>query len=327
MRYTICSQCRTLFSYRRSTCPACGMRHNRKTLQRVKLCFYDGTPMPVACGFCPVCGLDMRRLYIPAWVWPLLLIIVSFMNIWFLGNLRQHIYQTFHPATCIIHSATINTNAGKDATTYFIVWNYTVIGKNGQQLDNGQGRMGLEDNYDSQDDAQQIIDQYHSGGPQSCWYSPIALFNRALLTPPDELVVAPFEVLWLLVPLIAFSLISICVIMMLRSWRLFKYGKSVMGTVVEREVEVTKYGKSIHCIIVFKTQTKPALTCNKRAWYDLRKHQRVEIVYDPLFPTLVARVGSNLTFPEVRLYFILNSLAILLLLGVLGGLVLTAFAF
>jgi hypothetical protein len=325
MRYTICSECRSLFAYRKSTCPECHVRHSRETVQRVKLCPHDGTPMPVNRSFCPACGWDMRRLSIPGWAWLVLLIAVSLMNTLFLANLREYISTTFHPASCIIHSASINANSNKDIITYSIVWNYAVIGKNGQQVYSGQDDMRLKGDYGSQAEAKQVVLHYQAEGMSPCWYSSTALFTKARLVPPDESVAISLMPIWLFAPLVLFSLIGACIIWIIWSWRLFKYGRNVVGTVIEREMQQSRYGVTTHCAVAFKTQTNPALNFHKHTRMDLRKRQRVDVFYDPLYPEQTARIGSNLTLREMRLHVFSGSLAILLLLGMLGGLVLTAF--
>lgn len=327
MRYTICSQCRSLFAYGRLTCPECRTRHNRENAERIKLCPRDGTPMPVGSRFCPVCKLRMGGFYVPLWAWLVLLIIASFANTLFLANIHHYVYTTFRQTSCVIHAVSIDEHSDKSGTTYSILWNYTVIGDYGQQIYSGQDRMGLG-NYDLQDEAAQVVTRYQIGATYSCWYSSVAFLNRTLLFLPDEASSTGFIAFGLLGTFVLLSAVGMCIIWMIwYPWRTFKYGRSTVGKVIRRETERDRYGfRTYYNIIAFRTKTKPPLSFQKRMWADFRKRERVTIFYDPLHPEQTARI-DYLTLWEMRFWIAGGLLCILVVLGLLGALIVMAFTF
>src|SRR5258708_7334963 len=119
------------------------------------------------------------------------------------------------------------------SNTYYIIWNYTVLGEAGRQIDSGEGRMGLGD-YDTQHEAEQIVKQYGNGVAHSCWYSPVAFLTKARFTLSDIATNTAIAVwIWFLGTALILVLMGICFVRVIwYPWRTYKYGLNAVGTVI-----------------------------------------------------------------------------------------------
>src|SRR5258708_1046163 len=257
MRYFICTHCNAIISYE-TFCPSCHTSLNRATIKQVNLCPHDGTPVPVRSQLCTTCGSRLGRWYIPFWAWWCIVFIFGLLVTSLLIFLHHSLVTKYQQVSCVLENTAVTTSSTKNGTSYFLDFTYTVVGKQGQQVANGEDNMGLEGSFSSQDDAQQALDRYQIGSTHPCWYSPLAYPHVLHLKPDEGNTSLGWATAWLFGTIVVLILARWCIVRwIVAPWRISKYGVKASGTVVDHEA----FKGRVTTTIEFQTQTEPPLTC------------------------------------------------------------------
>ena len=82
------------------------------------------------------------------------------------------VYQTYRQGSCTIESGTTEYHSSKYGSYYTIDFQYTVHTQNGQQAEASGYDAPDNAHYDTQPEAQDVVDKYNTGQAYSCWYNP-----------------------------------------------------------------------------------------------------------------------------------------------------------
>ena len=110
----------------------------------------------------------------------LLLLLVSLLT----GLIQLHTYstyQTYKQGSCVINSGTTTYHSTKNSHYYTADFQYTVQANNGQQADASGYDAPYHEEFNSQYDAQQVVDTYNVGEVYACWYNPANPSHAALV--------------------------------------------------------------------------------------------------------------------------------------------------
>ena len=110
----------------------------------------------------------------------LILLLVSLLT----GLIELHTYytyQTYQQGSCIINSGTTTYHSTKSGSYYTADFQYTVQTNNGQQADSSGYSAPYQQDFSTQDEAQQVVDSYNVGQVYSCMYNPTNPTHAALV--------------------------------------------------------------------------------------------------------------------------------------------------
>ncbi len=82
------------------------------------------------------------------------------------------VYQTYQQGFCTIESGTTEYHSTKSGSYYTPDFQYTVHTGDGQQAEASGYDAPTNAEYDTQDEARQVVDSYNIGQTYSCWYNP-----------------------------------------------------------------------------------------------------------------------------------------------------------
>lgn len=82
------------------------------------------------------------------------------------------VYQTYRQGTCTIESGTTEYHSTKNSHYYTPDFQYTVHAQDGQQAEASGYDGPYNMQYDTEQDAQSVVDNYTVGQAYSCWYNP-----------------------------------------------------------------------------------------------------------------------------------------------------------
>lgn len=82
------------------------------------------------------------------------------------------VYQTYRQGTCTIESGTTEYHSRKNSHYYTADFQYTVHTRDGQQAEASGYDAPYSIQYDTAQDAQNVVDSYNVGQSYSCWYNP-----------------------------------------------------------------------------------------------------------------------------------------------------------
>ncbi|HYK86434.1 MAG TPA: DUF3592 domain-containing protein [Ktedonobacteraceae bacterium] len=101
----------------------------------------------------------------------LFLLLVSLLT----GLIQLHTYstyQTYQQGSCVVNYGTTTYHSTKNSHYYTADFQYTVQTNNGQQVDASGYDAPYHTEFNSQYDAQQVVDSYNVGEVYACWYNP-----------------------------------------------------------------------------------------------------------------------------------------------------------
>lgn len=205
------------------------------------------------------------------------------------GLIRLHtysVYQTYQQGQCTILSGTTDYTSTKDEQYYTADLQYIVTTKDGQHITTDGYDGPYASQFDTQDEAQQIVDSYQVGQSYSCWYDPAAPFHAVLVFYGyniNDLIgdyigtslgyLVGYSLLWLLLYYIFYR--QLCLI---------RRGVLTQGTVVENAVRRTRNGKRTSSRISFSPLDDPSHSYKISRPGAFSIGSPMTVCYDPLNP-------------------------------------------
>ena len=251
MLYKVCTHCNTVIPSGKRGCPSCGAAFSAESVQDVKLCQRDGTPIALDGRFCTTCGVMVQDRSLPLWTWWIALLLASLCITFLLSQLHQYVYTTYQPMSCLIDGTSVSYHSSKSGSYYEPDITYEVVGGNGQHIASGADSMGLG-HYDYRFSAQEVADRYQIGSTYACWYSAIASPSALLVSPGERQNTGFLVILWFLgsgaLGLLVFWLVKYA---LLYPWQLRKRGVTVYGTVIDHEVRRSRNRTTTYSIVSY----------------------------------------------------------------------------
>lgn len=203
-------------------------------------------------------------------------------------------YQTYQQGLCTIISGTTDYHSSKSGSYYTPDFQYTVSTKDGQQVDASGYDAPDQQHYDTQGEAQAVVDSYNVGQPYTCWYNPADpthavlvfrgydtnnLITDYILTSLEFF--SGFAFLWYLLYYIFYR--QLC---------LMRRGVLTEGKVVEHFERRSRYGTKTYSRIFFAPVDDPSLSYKVETQGEYVVGSQQPVCYDPLNPKN-ARYGDR----------------------------------
>lgn len=205
------------------------------------------------------------------------------------GLIRLHtyyVYQTYQQGQCTILSGTTDYYSTRDSQYYTADLQYIVSTKDGQQVTTDGYDGPYTSQFDTQDEAQQIVDSYQVGQSYPCWYNPAAPYHAVLIfrgyntndffidyIETSLLYLLGYSFLWLLLYYVFYR--QLCLI---------RRGVLTQGTVVENVVRRTRRGKTTTSRIAFSPRDDPSRSYKIMKAGAFNIGHPMTVCYDPLNP-------------------------------------------
>ncbi|HET7639871.1 MAG TPA: DUF3592 domain-containing protein [Ktedonobacteraceae bacterium] len=90
-------------------------------------------------------------------------------------------YQTYQQGRCTITSGNTEYHSSKNSHYYTSEFRYTVLTKDGQQVDASGYKAPYTPHYHTYQEARQVVDSYTVGQTYDCWYNPADPTHAALV--------------------------------------------------------------------------------------------------------------------------------------------------
>ena len=204
------------------------------------------------------------------------------------GLIRIHtffMYQTYQQGQCTILSGTTDYHSSRGGSYYTPDFQYIVTTKDGQQVSTSGYDAPYQQHYNTQDDAQQVVNGYTMGQSYTCWYNPADPTHAVLVF--RGYTIGNFILdytLTTLASLIGYGFLWYLIYVFYRQVCLIRRGVLTEGKVTRNFERRGKYGTKTYSSIVFSPLDDPSQvsTVDKKGAYPVGSQQPV--CYDPVNP-------------------------------------------
>jgi hypothetical protein len=194
-------------------------------------------------------------------------------------------YQTYQQGQCTILSGTTDYHSSRGGSYYTPDFQYIVTTKDGQQVSTSGYDAPYQQDYYTQNDAQQVVNGYTMGQSYTCWYNPVDPTHAVLVF--RGYTIGNFILdytLTTLAYLIGYGFLRYLIYVFYRQVCLIRRGVLTEGKVTRNFERRGKYGTKTYSSIVFSPLDDPSQvsTVDKKGAYPVGSQQPV--CYDPVNP-------------------------------------------